>query len=215
MKPSSLSCVLLRLFIIVTTCSISSITTVISDDVVDITGDLVRNGGKYYIIPMEGSDYPTPTMRGRIKLTDSIYGEKICPLVVVLDPSDDKLGDGFYFSQLTRQLYLDSSNIRIDSGPPVGECEASTSWTIPDAEGEAPSNLITTGGGIYGVFQVVRYRPISLDRVFRPPTYMLQYCPETCFNISLYSYNGLTRLASSGDTPFEFGFLKAQASNEI
>ncbi|KAI3514519.1 hypothetical protein L1887_12986 [Cichorium endivia] len=212
MKPS-LSCVLLR-FLIITTCSIYSTTTTLSE-ILDITGrELVRNGGKYYIIPIQG---------GRIKLTATMDGEKFCPLKVVRDPSEDTLGDGFYFTHYTRDAFLRTSRIlSIDSGSLVGECKASTIWAIPNAESKAPSNLITSGGDRRKCFQVVNYpRPIGSDSKFRPPTYMLQYCPsfcgatsKTCFNISIYSYKGVTRLASGGGTPFEFGFYKVQTTGD-
>lgn len=202
MKPSLTS---LHLFVVVImTLSISSmITTAAAQTVTDTTGREVRNGGKYHIIPIQG---------GRINLTN----EKICPLNVVVNlSSKDKPGDGFYFSHYTRDAFLRTSRIlSIDSGKKnVSGCNKSTIWTIPNAEAKAPWNLITTGGDMRKCFQVVNYP----RRMHRTPTYMLQYCPsfcgvrvatKTCFNISTYSYKGVTRLASSGGTPFEFGFYK-------
>ncbi|KAL4574464.1 hypothetical protein LXL04_021296 [Taraxacum kok-saghyz] len=203
------------LLLIVTTHSLFSSTTA-SEDIRDSTGDKVLNNAPYHIGPV------TTAKGGPIKLTDTINDKKICPLIVEQDPSADNIGGEFMFTLFGKREYLrTSSGLSIDSYSPTGECDESTYWTIPDAEGSAPSNLITTGGGFdqaITCFQVVEYSKPTSPSVH---SYMLQHCPSfcgagpsTCFNISIYIDNGVRRLSSTGATPFEFVFYKVTSTHD-
>ncbi|KAL7611543.1 hypothetical protein Lser_V15G08525 [Lactuca serriola] len=223
MKPL-LSYVLLLLFIITTQLLISSTTTTgtaaATEDIVkDSEGKEVLDNVPYHIGPVITG---TGT-GGRIKLTDTMYNKNVCPLDVVQDPSEDNLGGQFMFTLIGKEKYLLTSRILgIDSGSPKGECEESTFWTIPDVEEPPPSNLITTGGGFdqsFTCFQVVEYPKPTSPEV---PSYMLQHCPsfcgagpQTCFNISIYTDNGVRRLSSiTGGYPFEFAFYKVKRTHD-
>ncbi|KAL7613069.1 miraculin [Lactuca sativa] len=208
---SSLSDALFLLFFI-TTQSICYITTNAAGEnvVKDATGKKVLNGVPYHIGPVISAN------GGRIKLTDTMNNNKICPFNVVQDPADVNLGGQFMFTLIAKKKYLLTSTIlAIDSGYPKGACEKSTFWTIPNVLEPPPSSLITTGGLFdqsFTCFQVVEYPKSTSPKVH---SYMLQHCPSfcgagpgTCFNVSIYLDKGVRRLAATGDTPFEFVFHK-------
>ncbi|KAJ9540159.1 hypothetical protein OSB04_026665 [Centaurea solstitialis] len=181
--------------------------------VIDSSGNKVLNNVPYHLGPL------TAAKGGGFKLTNTMNNKKICPFDVVQEPSASSLGDKFTFTLINanRPRYLRTEHIlAIGSGSLKGPCEKSTFWTIPDAEGKAPGNLITTGGGFeqrVTCFELVEYPKPKIGKV---QSYMLQHCPgrcsgvsDNCFNVSMYvDKKGVRRLASTGTDPFEFVFHK-------
>lgn len=169
------------------------------EPLVDSSGDEVRVGNTYYIIP--------GILRIGVGLGLSPGRSGICPLDVVqvgmpgfpltFSPAHDK--DGIVYESADLNIKFNDSVLN--------PCEQSLTWKVDDYDESAGKWFITTGGGS---------TPQSLFKFQKfnfPGIYKIVHCRSgsgsACSDVGVYGWGGATRLALS-DVPFYYRFIKAE-----
>ncbi|XP_021282616.1 kunitz trypsin inhibitor 2-like [Herrania umbratica] len=183
----------------------STIATDELDPVLDISGEELRTGTDYYILPV---------IRGRGGgLTLASTGDETCPLDVVQEQLEVSNGLPLTFSpvNITKGVVRVSTDLNIKFSAAT-ICVQSTVWKLDNDE--ATQKLVVTTGGVEGNpgietlsnwFKIERYED-DYKLVFCPG--VCDFCRPVCGDLGVFIDAGIRRLALS-DVPLKVMFKRA------
>ncbi|GAA0157652.1 protease inhibitor [Lithospermum erythrorhizon] len=175
------------------------------DPVVDITGNQLRTGISYYILPV---------FRGRgggVTLGRGLSNDT-CPLDVVQDQYELNPGLPLKFTPVNPKKGVirvsTDLNIRFDAAT---TCVQSTVWRILES---SPGQYVISSNGVEGnpgIQTISNWFKIEKDdkdyKLLYCPT-VCNYCKVICRDVGIFIKDGVRRLALS-DVPFKIMFKKA------
>ncbi|XP_073279856.1 kunitz trypsin inhibitor 5-like [Primulina huaijiensis] len=174
--------------------------------VVDLAGNNLREGTRYYILPL---------IRGRGGgVTLSSTRNKTCPLSVVQAPFELQNGLPLTFSPVKSEkggFIRESTDLNIKFSA-ASICVQSTVWKLDQYDESSKQYFITTGGvegnpgpgTISNWFKIEKYQ--SDYKLVYCPT-VCNFCKVICRDVGIFFEDGKRRLALS-DTPFVVMFKK-------
>ena len=175
------------------------------DPVLDISGQELRTGTDYYILPV---------IRGRGGgLTLASTGNETCPLDVVQEQQEVSNGLPLTFSPMNVQkgVVRVSTDLNVKFSAAT-ICVQSTVWTLENDE-STQKRVVTTGGveGNPGRETISNWFKIEKFE----DDYKLVFCPEVCDicrpvcgDLGVFTDGGIRRLAIS-DVPLKVMFKRA------
>ena len=207
MKSSSILLLLLPLLLFTFTIKSSPVLADNAPEAVrDTSGNEVRSGLEYYILPV------TRGRSGGLTLAPNRNGS--CPFDVVQDQNKASNGHPLTFTPVDPKKGIirvtTDLNIKFSAAT---KCPQSTVWQLADFDESIRQSLVTTGGvegnpgcsTLSNWFKIEKYED----------AYKLVFCPSVCdttfqvlcTDIGIYTDNGVRRLALS-DKPFMVMFKK-------
>ncbi|XP_073147237.1 kunitz trypsin inhibitor 5-like [Henckelia pumila] len=174
--------------------------------VVDLDGNNLREGIRYYILPLA---------RGRGGgVTISSTSNKTCPVAVAQAPFELKNGLPLTFRPVKSEkggFIRESTDLNIKFSA-ASVCARSTVWKLDGYDESAKQYFVTTGGvegnpgreTISNWFKIDRYQS-DYKLVFCPT--VCNYCKVICRDVGIFFQDGKRRLALS-DVPFVVMFKK-------
>nr|P10821.1 RecName: Full=Trypsin inhibitor 1A; AltName: Full=WTI-1A [Psophocarpus tetragonolobus] len=172
------------------------------EPLLDSEGELVRNGGTYYLLPDRWA------LGGGIEAAAT--GTETCPLTVVRSPNEVSVGEPLRISSQLRSGFIpDYSVVRIGFANPP-KCAPSPWWTVVEDQPQQPSvklsELKSTKFDYLFKFEKVTSKFSS---------YKLKYCAkrDTCKDIGIYrDQKGYERLVVTDENPLVVIFKKVESS---
>ncbi|EOY09863.1 Proteinase inhibitor I3 [Theobroma cacao] len=175
------------------------------DPVLDISGEELRTGTDYYILPV--------IRGGGGGLTLASTGNETCPLDVVQEQLEVSNGLPLTFSpvNITKGVVRVSTDLNIKFSAAT-ICVQSTVWKLDNDE--ATQKMVVTTGGVEGNpgietlsnwFKIERYED-DYKLVFCPG--VCDFCRPVCGDLGVFIDAGIRRLALS-DVPLKVMFKRA------
>nr|1XG6_A Chain A, Chymotrypsin inhibitor 3 [Psophocarpus tetragonolobus] len=176
------------------------------DDLVDAEGNLVENGGTYYLLPHIWAH------GGGIETAKT--GNEPCPLTVVRSPNEVSKGEPIRISSQFRSLFIPRGSLVALGFANPPSCAASPWWTVVDSP-QGPAVKLSQQKLPEKDILVFKFEKVSHSNIH---VYKLLYCQHDEEDVKCDQYigihrdrNGNRRLVVTEENPLELVLLKAKS----
>nr|3I2X_A Chain A, Chymotrypsin inhibitor 3 [Psophocarpus tetragonolobus]3I2X_B Chain B, Chymotrypsin inhibitor 3 [Psophocarpus tetragonolobus] len=176
------------------------------DDLVDAEGNLVENGGTYYLLPHIWAH------GGGIETAKT--GNEPCPLTVVRSPNEVSKGEPIRISSRLRSAFIPRGSLVALGFANPPSCAASPWWTVVDSP-QGPAVKLSQQKLPEKDILVFKFEKVSHSNIH---VYKLLYCQHDEEDVKCDQYigihrdrNGNRRLVVTEENPLELVLLKAKS----
>ncbi|XP_047156767.1 trypsin inhibitor DE-3-like [Vigna umbellata] len=166
--------------------------------VTDVNGNIIKNGGVYYILPLFFG-------AGGGGITRARTGDETSPLSVVQSPFETDPGQPWRIRSMFRSLFIPEGRVSISyEYVQLGEAFESNEWIAVEGQSEGTFVKVGYPNSLSGFF--------TIHRASSANSYKFQFCStdgKSCGNVGIVKDEAGNRLlAINQGTPFEFVLMQ-------